>query len=124
MSIVYTQRGVCRQFRDAIDSNLFLWQHVLGLTRRGSMQPVSLRMPKSLSDIKAFIPLDMKEYSMRSTLSLFMGDRHGDYTSNPPSSAFWRRYGNVMDYTDVVTCSFNERLDLSFTQSFYENIMK
>lgn len=104
ISCVNTQRCVCRQFRDAIDNSLFLWQHLLGLTRRGSIRPIPLTMPKSVIDIKAFIPLDSKEHTTRRLVNLFVENTWDD------SEAYCvhiEENKKELDYTKVELCRIN-----------------
>ncbi len=94
---LYRMTCVCRQFHRVINKNLILWNKMLRLTRRSSIQPL---MSVSIDDIKEFILLDSQEFTMRMELMT--------YTSE--SLYIYRRLiaYNELDYTKVIIPRFQD----------------
>lgn len=101
MRAFYRMRGVCHQFQRVIDTSLTFWQIMLSHTRRASIQPPPL-MPVSLDAIRAFVPLDYREFTLREKFKIYSSAYHFGYRP--------RHEHNELDYTKVVLPRFRRDL--------------
>lgn len=97
MRAFYRMRSVCHQFQRVIDTSLTFWQIMLSRTRRASIQPPPL-MPVSLDAIRAFVPLDNREFTLRKKFEIYTPSYHFGYRP--------RHEHKELDYTKVALPRF------------------
>ena len=93
----YRMKGVCHQFQRVIDTCLTFWQIMLSRTQRASIQPPPL-MLVSLDAIRAFVPSDNREFTLREKFKIYTPSYYFGYRR--------RDEHNESDYTKVVLPGF------------------
>lgn len=111
----YRMRGVCHQFQRVIDTSLTFWQIILSHTRRASIQPPP-SVPMSLDAIRAFVPLDNREFTLREKFKTYSSAYHFGYRP--------RYEHSELDYTKVVLPGFRKDLYSLKGEKCYMNRLK
>lgn len=115
MCAFYRMRSVCHQFQRVIDTSLTFWQIMLSRTRRASIQPPPL-MPVSLDAIRAFVPLENREFALRKKFEIYTSAYHFGYRP--------RDEHKELDYTKVVLPGFRGHPFLLGGKNCYLNRLK